>query len=252
MSLFEVPRYAGVTPASLPGGSLPTTNWGGGGSSWGGGFGVDTAGTFGTGPSFTSAGGGDVLGTIANAIPGLTRVAGGIGDMFTTAQGGTQQQSIDTIRTWMDETLGQIREVYDRLGDLTGLPTEEARGEYYKDFSDTMDKIYTQAREDLNIDPRIDEPYDRLGGRIQDVTKQYSLMRSPDYERAFKAPDAVAPIDPEAIKSVMTLGPAYREQYSYADPETQKLIRGGGDTLAAYTSTLSSSPDVQRLMSYNI
>jgi len=251
MALYEIPSYSGVTPTSLPGGSLPTTSWGGG-ANWGGGFGVDTAGTFGTGPSFTSAGNSGVLGTIANAIPGLTRVAGGIGDLITTAQGGTQQQSIDTIKNWMGETLGQIREVYDRLGELTGLPTEEARGEYYKDFSDTMDKIYTQAREDLATDPRIDAPYDRLGGRIQDITKQYSLMRSPDYERAFKAPDAVAPIDPEAIKGVMTLGPAYREQYSYEDPQTRRLIAGGKDSLAAYASALSSSPDVQRLMSYNI
>lgn len=251
MALYDIPSYSGTTPTSLPGGSaLPTTNWGSG-STWGGDFSIDTSGTFGSGPSFTGAKGG-VLGTIANAIPGLSRVAGGIGDIITTSQGGTQQQSINTIKEWMGETLGQIREVYGRLADLTGLPTEEARGEYYKDFSDTMDKIYTQAREDLATDPRIDAPYDRLGGRIQDITKQYSLMRSPDYERAFKAPDAVAPINPEAIKGVMTLGPAYREQYSYTDPQTQSLIKGGKDSLAAYTAALSSSPDVQRLMSYNI
>jgi len=239
MSIYAEPGYSIGAAAGQP---LPTTSGGGSAS----------VGAYNIGKAASGSGKTDILKTLSSAIPSLTRIAGGIGDMFTTARGGTQQQSIDTIRTWMDETLGQIREVYDRLGDLTGLPTEEARGEYYKDFSDTMDKIYTQAREDLNVDPRIDEPYDRLGGRIQDITKQYSLMRSPDYERAFKAPDAVAPIDPEAIKSVMTLGPAYREQYSYADPQTQKLIRGGGDTLAAYTSTLSSSPDVQRLMSYNI
>jgi len=240
MSLYAEPGYSIGAAAGLP--SDFWTDVAGGAYD----------GAFEIGKAASSSGGGGILGTIANAIPGLTRVAGSIGDIITTAKGGTQQQSIDTIKEWMGETLGQIREVYDRLGDLTGLPTEEARGEYYKDFSNTMDKIYTQAREDLNVDPRIDEPYDRLGGRIQDITKQYSLMRSPDYERAFKAPDAVAPIDPEAIKSVMTLGPAYREQYSYADPQTQKLIKGGGDTLAAYTSTLSSSPDVQRLMSYNI
>ena len=244
--------YSGVTPAtniglgSIGGSSFPSTG------GWSGGFGVDTTGL--SGPSSPFGGGSSgFLKGLAGAIPNLTRIAGGIGDIYSIAtQGQRQQQSIDQIQDWAKQTLSDIQDVFGRIGDLTGLPTEEARGEYYKDYSDTMDKIWNQARADLDVDPRIDAPYERLGGRIQDITKQYSLLRNPAYEAAYKAPDAVAPIDTESIKNVMTLGPAYREQYSYADPETQKLIKGGGDTLAAYASALSSGPDVQRLMTYNI
>jgi len=196
---------------------------------------------------------GNFLTGLAGAIPNLTRIAGGIGDIYSIAtQGQRQQQSIDQIQDWAKQTLSDIQDVFGRIGDLTGLPTEEARGEYYKDYSDTMDKIWNQARADLDVDPRIDAPYERLGGRIQDITKQYSLLRNPVYEAAYKAPDAVAPIDTDSIKNVMTLGPSFREHYSYSDPETQKLIKGGGDTLAAYAAALSSGPDVQRLMTYNI
>ena len=196
---------------------------------------------------------GGFLGGLANAIPSLTRIAGGIGDIYSVAtRGQDQQKSIDQIQEWAKQTIDDIQEVFGRIGDLTGLKTEDARGEYYKDYAATMANIWDQARADLDVDPRIDAPYDRLGGRIQDVTEQYSLLRNPVYAAAYKAPDAVASIDTDSIKNVMTLGPAYREQYSYADPESQKLIRGGGDTLAAYTAALSSSPDVQRLMSYNI
>lgn len=244
--------YGGVTPStniglgSIGGGSIPSTG------GWGGGFGVDTSGL--TGPSSPFGGGGSgFLGGLAGAIPNLTRIAGGIGDIYSVAtRGQDQQKSIEQIQDWAKQTITDIQDVFGRIGDLTGLATEDARGEYYKDYANTMDKIWNQARADLDVDPRIDAPYDRLGGRIQDITKQYSLLRSPVYEAAYKAPDAVAPIDTESIKNVMTLGPGFREQYSYKDPETQKLIKGGGDTLAAYTAALSSSPDVQRLMSYNI
>jgi len=228
--------YSGVTPATNIGlGSI-------GGSSF---------------PSAAAAiagqSSGSFLGGLANAIPNLTRIAGGIGDIYSTAtQGQDQQKSINQIQDWAKQTLSDIQDVFGRIGDLTGLKTEDARGEYYKDYAATMDKIWNQARADLDVDPRIDAPYDRLGGRIQDVTEQYSLLRNPAYAAAYKAPDAVAPIDTESIKNVMTLGPSYRDRYSYADPESQKLIKGGGDTLAAYTAALSSSPDVQRLMSYNI
>ena len=243
--------YGGVTPAintgmgSIGSSSFPTTG------GWDGGFGVDTSGL--TGPSSPFGGKGSALGGLVGALPSLSRIAGGIGDIYSVAtRGQDQQRSIQQIQDWAKQTMSDIQDVFGRIGDLTGLATEDARGEYYKDYADTMDKIWNQARADLDVDPRIDAPYDRLGGRIQDITKQYSLLRSPVYEAAYKAPDAVAPIDTDAIKSVMTLGPGFREQYSYKDPETQKLIKGGGDTLAAYTAALSSSPDVQRLMSYNI
>ena len=244
--------YSGVTPAtniglgSISGSSIPSTG------GWSGGFGVDTTGLSGPSSPFGGSTGG-FLGGLANAIPNLTRIAGGIGDIYSTAtQGQDQQKSIDQIQQWAKQTIDDIQQVFGRIGDLTGLKTEDARGEYYKDYAATMDKIWNQARADLDVDPRIDAPYDRLGGRIQDVTKQYSLLRNPAYEAAYKAPDAVAPIDTDSIKNVMTLGPSFREHYSYSDPETQKLIKGGGDTLAAYAAALSSGPDVQRLMTYNI
>ena len=245
--------YSGVTPAtniglgSIGGSSFPSTG------GWSGDFGVDTTGLSGPSSPFGGGGGGGLFKGLAGAIPSLTRIAGAAGDIYSTAtQGQRQQQSINQIQDWAKQTLSDIQDVFGSIGDLTGLPTEEARGEYYKDYSNTMDKIWNQARADLDRDPRIDAPYDRLGGRIQDITKQYSLLRNPAYEAAYKAPDAVAPIDTDSIKNVMTLGPSFREHYSYSDPETQKLIKGGGDTLAAYAAALSSGPDVQRLMTYNI
>lgn len=193
------------------------------------------------------------LAGLAGVMPGLTRLAGGIGDIYSVAtRNRDQQKSIEQIQDWAKQTMTDIQDVFGRIEGLTELPTGKAREELYKDSAEITDKIWSQARADLNVDPRIDAPYERLGGRIQDTTQQYSLLRNPIYAAAYKAPDAVASIDTDAIKSVMTLGPGFREQYSYKDPETQKLIKGGGDTLAAYTAALSSSPDVQRLMSYTV
>jgi hypothetical protein len=196
---------------------------------------------------------GGFLKGLAGAIPDLTRIAGGIGDIYSIAtRGQREQQSINQIQDWAKQTLSDIRDVFGSIGDISGLPNEKIRPELYKEYANIVGDIWNQARADLDVDPRIDAPYERLGGRIQDTTKQYSLLRNPVYEAAYKAPDAVAPIDTDSIKNVMTLGPSFREHYSYSDPETQKLIKGGGDTLAAYAAALSSGPDVQRLMTYNI
>ena len=58
----------------------------------------------------------------------------------------------------------------------------------------------------------------------------------------------MAPIDANAIKNVMTLGPAYKDQYSYEDPESQKNIYGRHNAIRDIASFYDNDPNLSNFM----
>lgn len=213
-------------------------------------------------PSTSTGGGGigGVLGTVVNALPVITRGIGAVRDIFdvaTSVPGGAGflnnefvRQATKELKNEQNRVYGQIQDVFDRIAGLTGVSTDDAVQQYYKQFSNYMDKAYTQGRADLASDPNITKQYEQLGNRVKDIQTQYSLLSNPRFAQAYKAPDAVTPIDVDAIKGTMTLGPAYAEQYSYRDPQSQKFIYGRPDAVREIASFYSSNPNVGDLMNY--
>lgn len=212
-------------------------------------------------PSTSTGGGiGGVLGTVVSALPGITRGIGAVRDIFdvaTSVPGGAGflnnefvRQATKELKNEQNRVYGQIQDVFDRIAGLTGVSTDDAVQQYYKQFSNYMDKAYTQGRADLASDPNITKQYEQLGNRVKDIQTQYSLLSNPRFAQAYKAPDAVTPIDVDAIKGTMTLGPAYAEHYSYRDPQSQKFIYGRPDAVREIASFYSSNPNVGDLMNY--
>lgn len=113
-----------------------------------------------------------------------------------------------------------------------------------------MDKAYTQGRTDLAADPNINKQYQQLGNRVKDIQTQYSLLSNPRFAQAYKAPDAVTPIDVDAIKGTMTLGPSFAEHYSYQTPQSKEFIYGRPDAVREIASFYANNPNVSDLMNY--
>ena len=91
-----------------------------------------------------------------------------------------------------------------------------------------------------------------LGNRIDAARQQYSLMRDPAFEQAYKAPDAVGPINTQSIKSTMTLGPGFAHHYDYGDAPTQAMIRGREGALPAAADFYANDAAVRELMNYGV
>lgn len=212
-------------------------------------------------PSTTSGGGfGGVLGTIAKALPVITKGIGAVRDIYDVATGVPGgagflnsefvKQSTRELKDEQQRIYGQIQDVFGKLAGLTGVSTDDAVQQYYKQFSDYMDKAYAQGRTDLAEDPNISKQYEQFGNRVQNIQNQYSLLANPRFAQAYKAPDAISPIDVDAIKGTMTLGPAFAEQYSYRDPQSQQFIYGRPDAIREIASFYSNNPNVSDLMNY--
>lgn len=203
---------------------------------------------------------GGVLGTIAKALPAITKGIGAVRDIYDVAvsvPGGAGflnsefvREATKGLKEEQQRVYGQIQDVFGRISGLTGVSTDDAVQQYYKQFSDYMDKAYAQGRKDLAEDPNISKQYEQLGNRVQSIQNQYSLLSNPRFAQAYKAPDAVTPIDVDSIKGTMTLGPSYAEHYSYKDPQSQKFIYGRPDAVREIASFYASNPNVGDLMNY--
>ena len=202
-------------------------------------------------------------------IPQIGRIAGAVRD-FTNPQDDPgifntrlQEETTKKIDTRSAETFDKIGQVFKDIAGVTGVSTEDAVQQYYKQFSDTMDDLNKVARTDLTEDPDISKQYAQLAARIPEIQKQYSGLNNDRFTAAYKAPNAVAPIDANAIRNVMTLGPAYKDQYSYEDPESQGNIYGRrnaiGDIASFYANdpnlsnfmVSATDPNIQNLMNYS-
>jgi hypothetical protein len=212
-----------------------------------------------TAPS-TGGGLGGVLGTISKALPAITKGIGAVRDIYDVAvsiPGGAGflnsefvREATKQLKDEQNRVYGQIQDVFGEIAGLTGVSTDDAVQQYYKQFSDYMDKAYTQGRADLASDPNITKQYEQLGNRVKDIQTQYSLLSNPRFAQAYKAPDAVTPIDVDAIKGTMTLGPAFAEQYSYRSPQSQEFIYGPPDAVREIASFYSNNPNISNLMNY--
>jgi len=201
-----------------------------------------------------------ILETITAALPAVTKGISAVRDIYdvsTAAPGGAGflnsefvRQSTRELKEEQDRVYGQIQNIFTELANLTGVSTENAVQNYYKQFSNYMDKAYAEGRSDLAADPNISKQYQQFGNRVKDIQNQYSLLSNPRFAQAYKAPDAISPIDVDAIKGTMTLGPSYREQYSYQDPQTQKFIFGRPDAVRDIASFYANNPNVGDLMNY--
>jgi len=111
-----------------------------------------------------------------------------------------------------------------------------------------------QARQDLATKPDLTRETDRLRAGISDIrSSDLNLLNSPQFMAIAKRPqDYMTATDVDAIKDVMTLGPEYRQHYSYADPETQSLIRGRPSAVQEYASFFANSPEVRGMMEYKV
>jgi len=174
-----------------------------------------------------------------------------------------QSESTKKINEKQEETYAKIKAVFKEIAGTTGVSTPDAVQKYYKEFSDTMDDLDKVGTTYLTEDPDISKQYVQLATRIPEIQKQYSGLNNDRFTAAYKAPGAVAPIDTDAIKNVMTLGPAYKDQYSYDDPESLRNIYGrpnaSKDIAAFYANdpnlsnfmVSATDPNIQKLMNYS-
>jgi len=175
---------------------------------------------------------GRFIGFANKAIPGIARTVSAVKDITNPQDSpgifnpNVQRESTEKIKKEADETYAKIREVFTQIAGTTGISTPDAVKGYLAEFGPALDKITTQGRFDLEKDPDISKQYAQLNVRIPKIQEQYSALNNPRFAAAYKAPDAVASMDTDAIKNVMTLGPAYKAQYSYDDPESRRLIEG--------------------------
>lgn len=56
-----------------------------------------------------------------------------------------QRESTEKIKKEQEDTYGKIRDIFTQIAGVTGVSTEDAVQQYYKQFSDTMDKIDLQS-----------------------------------------------------------------------------------------------------------
>jgi len=231
-------------------------------------FGVKTGGVFGGGgaPNYSGVfGGGSSSGSsgVSSWLNPLGRIAGAAFDIFRTSTGAAApgfinsefiKESTRKLEQQQGEYLRDIRDTFDRIADLTGISTDKAVQKYYKQFKNYMNKAEARGRADLEADQALGNQYfDRLEDSIG-RSLGYSLLRNPTYEAAYKAPDAVAPVDVASIKDVMTLDasdPAMYAKFAYQQPGTQGLIQGRPDAISQYANFFASKPS-QDLMKYTV
>lgn len=189
-------------------------------------------------------------------IPQIGKIAGAVGDIARIGSQGdpgifntnVQRESTDKIKKEQEKTYADIQGVFKNIAGVTGVSTEDAVQQYYKQFSNAIEGLTAQGRSDLREDPDISKQYATLRNRITQDQTQYSNLNNPRFAAAYKAADAVASINPDAIKNVMTLGPAYKEQYSYEDPESQKNIYGRRNAIGDIASFYANDPNLNQYM----
>jgi hypothetical protein len=223
---------------------------------------------WGNAPSFNVGGGGggssNIYKDILGGITGIERIAGSVKDISAMSQGYASptlqyleqyyNQAAQKLDDRSSKTLQQIQDTFERIAGLTGVSTSDAVQDYYNRFSDYMDTAYKQAREDLATQPDLTKQYKDLSSRISDIrSSDLNLLNSPQYMQIAKSPQSyMSSVDTAAIKDVMDLGPQYRDRYSYADPQTQSLMRGRPDAVAEYAKFFASSPDIKGMMDYQV
>lgn len=231
-------------------------------------FGADKLGLASTFPTGTGAlnlpktGGTSGLDKFLSNAGNITRLAGAVGDIVGLFQGNRGleglsnivEQSTQKIDTRSEQTLNQVKSLIDEIRGVTGQATPDALKEYKDRFSDYMIEAMAQARADLATQPDLTRQFDTLQTRIGDIrSSDLNLLNSPQFMAIAKRPqDYMSTTDVDAIKDVMTLGPEYRQHYSYSDPETAGLISGPRNAIQEYASFFANDPNVRGMMEYKV
>ena len=160
------------------------------------------------------------------------------------------QESLDKINTERENTTKQIAATFERIAGLTGKNIPDAVNEYVAAFNKYMPEAEQKGLTQIATPPEIATEYGRLKNRVDESNTQYSTLLNPRYQAAYKAPDAVASINTQAIKDVMSFSPANRELYNYSDPQSQRNIYGRPDANANLAQFYAGNQAVNDLMSY--
>lgn len=197
---------------------------------------------------------GRFIGFANKAIPGIARTVSAVKDI-TNPQDSPGIFNPDVTRKSKEEidkervkTLGDIQAAFTRIAGTTGISSQDAVKGYLAEFGPALDKITAQGRFDLEKDPDISKQYAQLNVRIPEIQEQYSALNNPRFAAAYKAPDAVASVDINKIEEAMKLGPAYKAQYSYDDPESLRLIEGDIYRPKKISEFYASDPNLNSFM----
>lgn len=201
---------------------------------------------------------GQFVDSLGRLIPGVTNIAkayqdiAGVGAQQSPGIFNEQltQKSLDKINTERENTTKQIAATFERIAGLTGKKIPDAINEYVAAFNKYMPEAEQKGLTQIATPPEIATEYGRLKNRVDESNTQYSTLLSPRYQAAYKAPDAVAPINTQDITDVMSFSPANRELYNYSDPQSQRNIYGRPDANANLAQFYAGNQAVNDLMSY--
>lgn len=201
---------------------------------------------------------GQFVDSLGRLIPGVTNIAkayqdiAGVGAQQSPGIFNEQltQKSLDKINTERENTTKQIAATFERIAGLTGKKIPDAINEYVAAFNKYMPEAEQKGLTQIATPPEIATEYGRLKNRVDESNTQYSTLLNPRYQAAYKAPDAVAPINTQDIKDVMSFSPANRELYNYSDPQSQRNIYGRPDANANLAQFYAGNQAVNDLMSY--
>lgn len=201
---------------------------------------------------------GQFVDSLGRLIPGVTNIAkayqdiAGVGAQQSPGIFNEQltQKSLDKINTERENTTKQIAATFERIAGLTGKKIPDAINEYVAAFNKYMPEAEQKGLTQIATPPEIATEYGRLKNRVDESNTQYSTLLNPRYQAAYKAPDAVPPINTQDITDVMSFSPANRELYNYSDPQSQRNIYGRPDANANLAQFYAGNQAVNDLMSY--
>lgn len=202
------------------------------------------------------------FGDLAGALPQIGGAVRAGRDIFDTVKGKSTGLAFDDqyVKKTTEEldrravdTLQEIRDVFAQIGGLTGIGTADAVESYMNRFKDYFEPTIAKYSENVyGFQPDVTKSYTTAAGRIDDMTKQYSLLNRPGYMEMARNPDTVK-IDPSAITSIATdyyTSPQAAKNFDYSGPQTQALIRGRTGAIDEIASAYAN-PNVKALMNYN-
>jgi hypothetical protein len=201
---------------------------------------------------------GQFVDSLGRLIPGVTNIAkayqdiAGVGAQQSPGIFNKQltQESLDKINTERENTTKQIAATFERITGLTGKNIPDAVKKYEEAFKEYMPGAEQKGLTQIATPPEIATEYGRLKNRVDESNTQYSTLLNPRYQAAYKAPDAIASINTQAIKDVMSFSPANRELYNYSDPQSQRNIYGRPEANANLAQFYAGNQAVNDLMSY--
>lgn len=202
------------------------------------------------------------FGDLVGALPQIGGAVRAGRDIFDTVKGKSTGLAFDDryvtettekLDSRAADTLQEIRDVFAQIGGLTGIGTTDAVRDYMNRFKDYFDPTIAKYSENVyGFQPDVTKSYTTAAGRIDDMTKQYSLLNRPGYMEMARNPSTVK-VDPSAITSIATdyyTSPQAAKNFDYSGPQTQALIRGRTGAIDEIASAYAN-PNVKALMNYN-